>query len=68
MSDTILRLLREEDGASAIEYGLIAGLIAVGLVTVLTDAGSALRDIFQTIANALTDAASGVSGDSGTTG
>jgi pilus assembly protein Flp/PilA len=63
MRDTLVRLLREDDGASAIEYGLIAGLIAVGLVTALTDAGTALRTVFETIAGALSDAAGGIGGD-----
>lgn len=32
MKDQIVKFWRDEEGATAIEYGLIAGLIAVGLI------------------------------------
>ncbi|MFZ2007354.1 MAG: Flp family type IVb pilin, partial [Stellaceae bacterium] len=35
MFATVTKLLRNEDGATAIEYGLIAALIAVAAVTVM---------------------------------
>jgi len=41
------------DGATAIEYGLIAGLISVVIITVLTTTGTNLRAKFQAIATAL---------------
>ncbi|WP_459614885.1 Flp family type IVb pilin [Bordetella sp. 2513F-2] len=43
----------DEDGATAIEYGLIAGLIAVAIVTVLGTLGGQLDGLFQTISDAL---------------
>lgn len=46
-------LVRDERGASAIEYGLIAGLVAVGLVGALTLVGGNLSDTFDGIADAL---------------
>jgi len=53
MSKFFARFLKDESGATAIEYGLIAALIAVVLVTVLTNVGTALQGTFTTIQNAL---------------
>ncbi|MEX8194015.1 Flp family type IVb pilin [Comamonas guangdongensis] len=53
MKDKIVKFLRDEEGATAIEYGLIAGLIAVALVTVLGLLSGRLQGVFQTITNAL---------------
>ncbi|HWH74410.1 MAG TPA: Flp family type IVb pilin, partial [Methylibium sp.] len=39
--------------ATAIEYALIAALIAVGLLVVLGDVGTAIQAVFQSIADAL---------------
>lgn len=47
------RFLAEESGATAIEYGLIAALIAVVLITVLTTTGTNLNTTFQSVATAL---------------
>ena len=44
---TILkRLFREESGATAIEYGLIAGLVAIACIGALSAVGTSLSDIF----------------------
>lgn len=56
MKQSIMRFWRDEEGATAIEYGLIAGLIAVVLVGTLTNVGTSLRTVFQTIVTALTPA------------
>ncbi len=48
------RLKRDESGATAIEYGLIAGLVAVVIVTVLGLMGDQLIATFQSITTALT--------------
>lgn len=45
--------ISDESGATAIEYGLIAGLIAVAIVAVLTTVGGNLLTTFTAIANAL---------------
>lgn len=45
--------LQEEDGVTAIEYGLIAALIAVVIITAVTSVGNELNQIFTRIANAL---------------
>jgi len=47
------KLLNNEDGATAIEYGLIAALIAVAAVTVLGNVGTNLSSTFSIVANKL---------------
>jgi len=48
------RFLRDEDGVTAIEYGLIAALIAVVIITGVTLVGTDLETLFDvTIAGAL---------------
>lgn len=44
------RLARDESGAAAVEYGLLAGLIAVVIVGSVTTLGTTLKGIFDTIA------------------
>jgi pilus assembly protein Flp/PilA len=53
MFETIVKLLKNEDGATAIEYGLIAALIAVAAVTIMGTVGTNLTNTFTTIANKL---------------
>jgi len=48
--------VQDEQGVTAIEYGLIAALIAVGLVAALTLVGGDLKDVFNTIASDLAGA------------
>ena len=45
--------LKSEKGATAIEYGLIASLIAVAIVGVLLTLGPALSGVFLQVQNAL---------------
>jgi len=47
------RLLRDEGGATAIEYGLIAALIAVAAIAAFRLVGTNLSSIFNTVANDL---------------
>jgi pilus assembly protein Flp/PilA len=47
------RLLNDESGATAIEYGLIAALIAVAAVNVMTTVGHNLSTTFNTVATKL---------------
>jgi pilus assembly protein Flp/PilA len=49
----ISRFMRDESGATAIEYGLIAALVAVVLVTALTALGGQLTTTFTNVTNAL---------------
>lgn len=48
------RFAQDESGATAIEYGLIAGLISVVIITVLTTIGTSLNAKFTKISSALT--------------
>ena len=54
MKDQIVNFLRDEEGATAIEYGLIAGLIGAALVAALTTLGGNLTTLFENIGKALT--------------
>lgn len=45
----ISRFVRDESGATAIEYGLIAALIAVVVITAVTTVGTNLSTTFTTI-------------------
>lgn len=53
MSRFLNRFLKNEAGATAIEYGLIAALIAVVIIGAVTSAGGAIDGTFQTVAGAL---------------
>jgi pilus assembly protein Flp/PilA len=46
MKSLVTRFVKDESGATAIEYGLIAALIAVVLITVLTSVGNKLNGKF----------------------
>lgn len=50
---TIKRFLDDESGATAIEYGLIAALIAVGIIAAATTLGSGLSGLFNKISTKL---------------
>jgi pilus assembly protein Flp/PilA len=52
-SRLIKSLSKNEDGATAIEYGLIAGLVAIIIITGLTLLGGDLSNMFSQVANAL---------------
>ena len=45
--------VRDESGATAIEYGLIAALISVVIITAVTAVGSALDTTFTSVSTAL---------------
>lgn len=53
MTKFISKFVRDESGATAIEYGLIAALIAVAAITALTTLGTNLSALFDTVANSL---------------
>lgn len=47
------RLLKDESGATAIEYGLMAGLISIVIITTVSMVGSNLTSLFFYIGNTL---------------
>lgn len=53
MKKLVTRFVRDESGATAIEYGLIAALISVVIIGVLGTLGTNLNAKFTTISNAL---------------
>jgi pilus assembly protein Flp/PilA len=50
---TLNRFLRDESGATAIEYGLIAALISVAIITAVTNFGSANEAMYNEITTAV---------------
>mgnify|MGYP003583187047 CR=1 FL=1 len=57
MLSSITRFLRDEEGATAIEYGIIAGLISIAIVGVLAGddgLGARLAKVFKDITGKLT--------------
>jgi pilus assembly protein Flp/PilA len=53
MSKFVSRFLKDESGATAIEYGLIVALIAVVIIAAVTTIGTNLNTKFNTVANKL---------------
>lgn len=51
--NTLQQFLRQEEGAAAIEYGLLAGLIAIAIIVTATNVGLSLQGIFTAVSAAL---------------
>jgi pilus assembly protein Flp/PilA len=49
----VKRFIRCESGATAIEYGLIAALVAVAIITALTNLGTKLKGTFGNVSGKL---------------
>lgn len=54
-----LKLIKNEEGATAIEYGLIAALIAVAAIAAMSNIGTQLNGTFTTVGDCLTSAQAG---------
>lgn len=50
---SIINLIKREEGASALEYALLAAMVAVVLSLFVTPVGNAVKSIFNTILTAL---------------
>ncbi|MGZ3499301.1 MAG: Flp family type IVb pilin [Vulcanimicrobiaceae bacterium] len=50
---TLLHLLRDEDGATMVEYGLMVALIAVVCIVAVTAIGTNLSTLFSTVGGSL---------------
>ena len=59
MSNLIARFVKDESGATAIEYGLIAALIALAIMVGAGSLGNALNSKLGAIATAVNNAPSG---------
>lgn len=66
MLKTLRNFWTDEAGATAIEYGLIAGLVSVAAILALTQMGASLQNIFGVVQTQLDSAASSATGASGT--
>lgn len=53
MKNVLLRFVKDEAGATAIEYGLIAAGISVAIIAVVNGLGSKLGSTFTTVTNKL---------------
>ncbi len=53
MKNLFVRFVKNESGATAIEYGLIAAGISVAIITVVNGLGSQLNSTFSTITSKL---------------
>ena len=58
MNNLFRRFAADESGVTAIEYGLIAALVAVGIITVLGTLKTSLNTTFTSIITALNSASS----------
>jgi len=54
LREKIRVFFKNEEGASAIEYSIIAALIAVVIVAAVTDVGEQMNTVFENIRDALT--------------
>lgn len=50
---TMIRLFKDEEGATAIEYGLIAALISVAAITAMQTLGTSLGTTFTNVSNSM---------------
>jgi pilus assembly protein Flp/PilA len=57
MFSLITKFSKDESGATAIEYGLIAALVAVAAIVGMTALGSSLNTIFNSVSSTLNNAA-----------
>ncbi|WP_243310512.1 Flp family type IVb pilin [Fundidesulfovibrio agrisoli] len=53
MLELLKRFVKEEDGASAVEYGLLVALIAAVIVTVVKTLGTQINTAFETVSGKL---------------
>ena len=53
MNKLVLRFLKDNSGATAIEYGLIAAGISIAIIAVVQTVGTSLNVTFTSVANAL---------------
>ena len=56
MTAKMIAFIGDEDGATAIEYGLIAALVSVAAIGALTAMGGSLSTMFNTVSSALSTA------------
>ncbi len=65
MLTRIITFFRDDSGATAIEYGLIAALVSVAAIAALTAMGGSLTTIFTAVDTSLTAAGAAAGGGGG---
>lgn len=53
MLTAITQFIRDEEGATAVEYGLMVALIAAVIITAVTNIGTGINNAFNTVATAV---------------
>jgi pilus assembly protein Flp/PilA len=53
MMQTIRQFVKEEEGVAAAEYAILLGMIAVALITAVTNFRTAIQNVFSTATNTL---------------
>ncbi len=65
MKATLQKFRKDDSGATAIEYGLIAALVSVAAIVALQAMGTSLNTMFQAVSTALNGAVGGGGGGGG---
>lgn len=60
MKDQLVKFWKDEEGATAIEYALIAGIIAVAVIAAFGILGNSLTQFFTDIGSGLNDAGASI--------
>jgi pilus assembly protein Flp/PilA len=56
--EKLINFFKEEDGATAVEYGIMVALIAIAIIITVTAIGTQLNEVFQRVNSALSVMAS----------
>jgi len=56
MKNVLARFMKDESGATAIEYGLIAALISITIITAATSIGTGIASKFTAVSSAVSGA------------
>ena len=56
MTDTFVRMMNDEEGATLVEYGLVVALIAVAAIGAMTQLSTAIQNSFTNIATQIKNA------------
>ena len=58
MTDTFVRMIKDDEGATLVEYGLVVALIAVAAIGAMTTLSNSIQGSFNNIASKITAAGS----------
>ncbi|MGA1823369.1 MAG: Flp family type IVb pilin [bacterium] len=63
MIKSIINFFKDEEGATAVEYALLAGLIAIVIIVALVALGPKIRNVFNSASDGLGNATGGGGGE-----